>query len=305
MSKPTLSAPVFQLKRKAKLLSRDTGITLNEALNQIAREEGFHHWSLLANRFKSTEPDHNANIPGTINLAELPEPGDLILVAARPGQGKTIASLEMLIAAVRAGRRGVFFTLEYNQTQAAEKLLSLANNHSLGCKDQETADQEIASQQINRNAAYYQEPSSQELSRQKLSSQAFSSQELGRLEIDSSDDISAPYVIQRLSTALPGTVIVIDYLQLLDQKRSNPDLNQQLHDLKQFATKRGICMIVISQIHRSFDLSTQHFPTIENVWLPNPVDLGVFNKTCFLHNRQIVCSSATTPVSPYERHPSP
>ena len=45
-----LSAPVFQLKRRAKLMARAGNMPLNEALDQIAREEGFTRWSLLSAR---------------------------------------------------------------------------------------------------------------------------------------------------------------------------------------------------------------------------------------------------------------
>ena len=43
-----LSAPLYHLKRKAKLLSRAENIPLHEALDRVARQEGFGGWSLLA-----------------------------------------------------------------------------------------------------------------------------------------------------------------------------------------------------------------------------------------------------------------
>ena len=43
-----LSAPLYHLKRQAKLLSRAEKIPLHEALNRIAEREGFSGWSLLA-----------------------------------------------------------------------------------------------------------------------------------------------------------------------------------------------------------------------------------------------------------------
>lgn len=265
-----LSAPIFQLKRKAKLLARETGVPLNTALDQIAKQEGFRQWSLLATQVNQAAADQTSNNDDIASTVELLEPGDLILVAARPGHGKTTASLEMLLRAVKSGRSGVFFTLVYNQTQAAEMLLSLGN----------AASPEFTGK-VFTGKVY---------ARQEISDLNLNSQERSRLEIDCSDDISAPYIIERLSSASTGTVVVIDYLQLLDQKRTSPDLDQQLCDLKQFATDRGICMIIIGQVHRSLDIAPQRFPTIADVRLPNPVDLGVFNKTCFLHNQEIVFS---------------
>ena len=43
-----LSAPIHQLKRKARLLSRAERIPLHAALDRIAVEEGYRSWSLLA-----------------------------------------------------------------------------------------------------------------------------------------------------------------------------------------------------------------------------------------------------------------
>jgi hypothetical protein len=43
-----LSAPIYHLKRKAKLLSPEENIPLHEALDRIASQEGFGGWSLLA-----------------------------------------------------------------------------------------------------------------------------------------------------------------------------------------------------------------------------------------------------------------
>jgi hypothetical protein len=40
-----LSAPLYHLKRKAKILSRAENIPLHEALDRIARQEGFGGWS--------------------------------------------------------------------------------------------------------------------------------------------------------------------------------------------------------------------------------------------------------------------
>jgi hypothetical protein len=48
-----LSAPIFQLRRKAKLLAREAGIPLNQAQGRIAKAEGFQSWSLLVARYRA------------------------------------------------------------------------------------------------------------------------------------------------------------------------------------------------------------------------------------------------------------
>lgn len=43
---------VERLKREAKKISKESGVTHSEALDWIAQREGFKNWSLLMNRSK-------------------------------------------------------------------------------------------------------------------------------------------------------------------------------------------------------------------------------------------------------------
>ena len=103
-----LSAPVFHLKRQARLLARRENIPLHRALDRIATGEGFASWSLLASKLSETGPEKAL-------FASL-NPGDLVLIAARPGHGKTLMGLQIAVEAMKSGRRSVFFSLEYTET---------------------------------------------------------------------------------------------------------------------------------------------------------------------------------------------
>jgi replicative DNA helicase len=229
-----LSAPIFRLKREAKLLSRRANIPLNQALDRLARAEGFNSWSLLAARA-------SANLPSSTLFASL-KPGDLVLLAARPGHGKTLMGLELIVEAIKAGRRGVFFTLECHERDVGQLLRSIGGDLKT-LKD--------------------------------------------GFEFDTSDAISSDYIIGRLGSAPRGSVVVIDYLQLLDQRRQNPALADQVSALKSFASKTGLIIVFISQIDRSYELSGRPLPNITDVRLPNPLDLTLFSKTCFLNNGEV------------------
>ncbi len=231
-----LSAPIFQLKRQAKQLSRDHDIPLHAALDRIARQEGFSSWSLLAAHIPRVPSDR----PASALLDQL-RSGDLVLLGARPGHGKTMMGLELISDAVKAGRRGVFFTLEFNAQEAFERFQSVAGN--------------LKSKPEN-------------------------------IKIDASDSISADYVIERLSAVPRGTIAVIDYLQIMDQRRVEPDLSKQVAALKAFAAQSGVIIVFISQIDRAYELSTKPIPELADVRLPNPLDLALFDKACFLNNGQ-------------------
>ncbi|MCE7030008.1 DNA helicase [Jiella avicenniae] len=227
-----LSAPIHRLKRRARLLARDQNIPLHEALDHVARAEGFSAWSLLSDRFAT-------NRPATSLLPQLAE-GDMLLIGARPMHGKTLLGLQLLLDAARMGRRAVFFTLEYTERQAMERVSFL-------------------------------DPKSAE----------------NALEIVTSPEISADFVVRHLSGAPRGTVAVIDYLQILDQQRSKPALFDQMLVLQAFARDAGIVLGFISQIDRSFDPERTSVPTLDDIRLPNPIPARIFSKTCFLHAGEV------------------
>jgi replicative DNA helicase len=229
-----LSAPVYQLRRKARLLSRHARIPLHEALDRIAAQEGFSGWSLLVARASS-------DMPATKLFARL-SPGDLVLVGARPGHGKTLMSLELAVEAMKSGSRAAFFTLEYTEKDVLDRFRA------------------IGVERTNFD---------------------------GLFEFDNSDEISADYIVDKLTAAPRGTLVVIDYLQLLDQKRENPDLMLQVRTLQSFARAQGMVFVFISQIDRSYDPLTKPLSDLEDVRLPNPLDLTLFTKTCFLNNGEV------------------
>ena len=90
-----LSAPIYVLKSQAKELKRTKQITMVEALNQIAQREGFSSWSLLQSKAKDLYPRVREDILGYLN------PGDLFLIASRPGLGKTTLADSLPLRTIR------------------------------------------------------------------------------------------------------------------------------------------------------------------------------------------------------------
>jgi replicative DNA helicase len=228
------TAPLFILKQQARVLSRKKGIPLHQALDEIASREGFKAWSLLSARAVSDRPSER--------FLDHLSPGDLALIAARPGQGKTLFSLKLAIETIRRGHRAAFFTLEFTQADVAGCFKALG---------------------------------------EKLSDYN------GKLLIDDSDEICADYVARKLASATAKTLVVIDYLQLLDQKRIHASIADQIQRLKAFAEERQLIVVCLSQIDRRYDASQQPFPDFKDVRLPNPLDMGVFNHACFLNRGKL------------------
>lgn len=235
-----LSAPIYHLKRRAKRLSREEGIPLYDALDRIATTEGFSAWSMLAAKAAALTPANKLFLQF--------QPGDLVLVGARRGQGKTLMSLELAVEAMKSGHRAAFFSLEYTEKDVLDSL------RAIGVEPAEF---------------------------DKL------------FEVDCADAISADYVVKQMATAPRGTVVVIDYLQLLDQRRENPDLTVQVRALKSFARDKGLIVVFISQIDRSYDPSVKPCPDLSDVRLPNPLDLNLFDKMCFMNKSELQLRAAS------------
>lgn len=232
----SLSAPIYLLKQQAKALSRQENIPLHQALDQIAHREGFRAWSLLSSQVSAAKPVQ-------ILLSQL-HPGELVLLGSRPGQGKTLLSLDLAVQTMRCGGHAAFFTLDFTPAQLDACFQTLGADRS-----------------------------------------AFGE----RFVFDDSDKICAGYLIETLGTPAPGMLVVVDYLQLLDQRRENPELMVQVRQLRTFARERQVIVVCLSQIDRRFDAAPGELPSGADIRLPNPLDLALFDKLCFLHQGKLRC----------------
>jgi replicative DNA helicase len=232
-----LSAPIYRLKRDAKLLARRDAIALHEAQDRIAQGEGFERWNLLA-------AHHAADRTSTHLLGQLAS-GDLVLLAGRREHGKTTLAFELMDEAISAGRSTFYFSLDETSADIEQR-------------------RSVVGPPVTANTFVH----------------------------DTSDDISADHVIERCAAVADGTIIVIDYLQLLDQRRDKAELSLQVETLSTFARTTGAIVVLLAQIDRSFDVSGKTTPDLDDIRLPNPVDLSLFTKAYFIHNGELVAANA-------------
>jgi replicative DNA helicase len=240
-----LSAPIHVLKAEAQLLKKEKSITNTEALDFIARREGFDSWSLLQSKKDDMFPKSYDEILGFFN------PGDIVLIGARPSKGKTIFTIGLFVMAVqRRLAPNYFFTLSEVHKDFAGKI---------ALYDESIGNFEEKLNYIGNRFLDY-------------------------IAVDFSNEISADYIIERTKkTVSKGSLIVVDYLQLLDEKRSNPSLQIQVEKLKNFAKEKECIVIFISQLNRELENRVDKKPTMEDIRLPNPLELKFFNKIMLLH----------------------
>lgn len=135
--------PLYVLKRRAKALGRKLDIPHLAALDQVAQSQGYRRWSALLR-------EHQAAATGTGIFAQL-APSELLLLGARPQQGKTLKSVEILCDALGRGHRAWFFSLEENRGDLLARIerqghdtARFGDRLSLDCSDGICADAIIA-----------------------------------------------------------------------------------------------------------------------------------------------------------------
>ena len=228
-----LSAPVYVLKSQAKELKKSQNISLSVALDEIAKKEGYATWSLLISKHENDVPDKFGDVLEFLN------PADLVLVAARPGQGKTTFAAGLVSQAAKSGRPiSYLFTVLERESESEQRIAVY-----------------LGSEQESNNIC----------------------------KVGSSDDISADHIVEAIGDKVaPGTLIVVDYLQLMDEKRINPPIQEQIERLKAFAKEHCCIFVFIGQIDPQVDGRDDRMPGLEDVRLPNPLDLNMFNKIIFM-----------------------
>jgi replicative DNA helicase len=231
-----LSAPIHVLKTQAQLLKKEKGITNTEALDLIAKREGFDSWSLLQSKKDDMFPKSYDEILGFFN------PGDIVLIGARPSKGKTVFTMGLFVQAIQ-------------KASAKNFCFSLAEVHKDIAKRMAVYDESIG----EKNKFF---------------------------ELDYSNNISADYIIEKTKNSVTkNSLIIIDYLQLLDEKRTNPPLQVQVEKLKNFAREKECVVIFISQLDRALENKADKRPTMDDIRLPNPLELKFFNKIMLLHKQ--------------------
>ena len=116
-----LSAPIYQLKSQAKALKRSQSCSMAEALDFVAKTEGYASWSLLTQKAKDLLPSRYDDIIHYFNG------GDLILLGARPMVGKTSFATGLFVQSIlQEKQKGYYFTLSEIERDVLSRMKAYA-----------------------------------------------------------------------------------------------------------------------------------------------------------------------------------
>lgn len=174
---------------------------------------------------------------------------DLILLAARPGMGKTSFALNIARhVAVKAKKRVAFFSLEMNKEQLASRLLSTEGLIE-GTK--------LRTGKLNND----------EWTRLIEAADILSKTEM---YFDDTSNITVPEMKAKLRRMKGGVdLVVIDYLQLMNSSRRIDNRVQEISEitrsLKIMAKEFNIPIITLSQLSRASEQRTEHEPQLSDL----------------------------------------
>ena len=173
---------------------------------------------------------------------------DLIILAARPGMGKTSFALNICRnVAVSAKKKVAFFSLEMTREQLALRILASESG--------------VSSQRLRDGR----------LKNDEWTSIADAASRLHNVPIylDESGNISATEIKAKLRRAGDVGLVVIDYLQLMSGARSFTNRVQDISDitrsLKIMAKELNVPVMLISQLNRSAESRAGHKPMLADL----------------------------------------
>ncbi|MHB0938645.1 MAG: replicative DNA helicase [Armatimonadota bacterium] len=181
------------------------------------------------------------------------KPGEMVVVAGRPGMGKSALAMQVAVAAAEQGQRGIFFSLEMDQDSLAMRLL-IAH----GCDSWKA------------NSLLY---------RTSHPDEVYGSLE-GALEtlrgvplrvVDTPALCANDIVHLGRRAKYDGGLdfIVVDYLQLMDANERHSELYERIRavsrELKQAAKTLKVAVIAISQLSRQVENRTPPRPMMSDL----------------------------------------
>lgn len=175
-------------------------------------------------------------------------PGALVVLAARPGMGKTSFMLQAAMNCAEKYGSVIIFSLEMSKMQLALRMLS-------------TVSQIALTKLISGTYSDYEKESLQN-SRQKLKSLPIKIDDRGGLTID---DISG--VCRRMNKKTKLRLVAIDYLQLMSMEGENRNLavSNVTNKLKSLAKTLDCPILLLSQLNRSVDSRESKRPVMSDL----------------------------------------
>lgn len=203
------------------------------------------------------DPNANAGVktgfPTLDKITNGFKPGELIIIAARPGIGKTTLAVNFAInSAVKYGKSVAMFDLEMSALQVAQRFICATGRVPMdmvkgGTKDQNAWATLFETKKILENANIY---------------------------IDDTTTITPAEILskcRRLKAQSGLDMVIIDYLQLMKAEKASKDGNRQqevadlTRSIKLAARELGCPILLLSQLNRGVEQRSDKTPQLSDL----------------------------------------
>ena len=173
-------------------------------------------------------------------------PGELCIVAARPGQGKTSLALQMAAHIAQRARRVYFATLEMSRTELAIKRL---------CSVSGVSNQQVRSGRIGPDE-------------QRRLMEAGNEVGVTNLHLHDWPQIRC-YDIERAARRLKSEVVFVDYLQIVtppdERKKRHEQVGDVAKSLKLLSRRLDVPVIACCQVGRQAEQQRETHPKLSHL----------------------------------------
>lgn len=256
-----------QLSSLIKTKTISSGSLDNFVKEQIEYTQAIINGDIVDNSIKTGFADLDKNIGGL-------RPGNLVVVAARPGAGKTALALDFALNAMRKGHQCAYYSLEMTCVEISRRLISkIANVGLKSLTNGMLSVDEIARVKETTERGY-----------------------LGNMHI--SEENIAPAQLETFidnwnaTHDKPISVVFVDHLQLTGlhdttrYERRDLQLARYTGTLKDIAKRKQLCVVLLSQLNRSMDARNkeERFPKLSDLRDSGAIEqdadivLGIYRK---------------------------
>ncbi len=205
----------------------------------------------------SIDPNANAGIkvgfPTLDKITNGFKPGEMIIIAARPGIGKTTLAVNFAVnAAVKYGKSVAMFDLEMSAMQVAQRFICSTGRVPMdmvkgGTKDNNVWATLFETKKILENSNIY---------------------------IDDTTTITPAEILskcRRLKMQSGLDMVIIDYLQLMKSEKQSKDANRQqevadlTRSIKLAARELGVPILLLSQLNRESEKRSDRTPQLSDL----------------------------------------
>jgi len=240
----------------------------------VAEEKEITVAEIVEARMKELQEERNSRIipTGYLDLDRIInglEQSELVVVAARPGMGKTALALNIGLNLCHAGKKVIFFTLEMSKERLVDRLISIES--------------QVPARKIKNRRLDDQD-------REKLARAVVSLSRISLIIRDKAYSVTEMRAeVAKEAAKGPVGLVVVDYLQLISDGKKHQSRNTEIgfysRQLVQLAKDFNTTVLCLSQLSRKVEDRTDKRPRLSDLYESGMIEANI-DKALLLYREE-------------------